>query len=153
MSPKGLACAAEDRLYLNDGKGRFVRDTKFMVQQLYNKSCVTVADVDHDGDSDIFIGTLAGTLANQYGMPMTSYLLLNDGKGKFNIADYQTIKLDDIGVVTSASFTDVNEDGWPDLIVTGEWMPVKMFINNKGKFTKTEIPHSTGLWQTISTSM
>jgi hypothetical protein len=101
---------------------------------------------------DIFIGTLAGTMANQFGMPMTSYLFLNDGKGKFTGATYQTIQLSDIGPVTSANFADINGDGWPDLIVTGEWMPVKVYINHHGKFTEQDIPQSTGLWQTVYTA-
>ena len=57
-----------------------------MVQQLYNKSCVAVADVDHDGDSDIFIGTMASTFANDYGLPQTSYLCLNDGKENLRLS-------------------------------------------------------------------
>jgi hypothetical protein len=64
----------EDRLYLNDGRGHFTRKTDFLTQQLYNKSCVAVADVDHDGDMDIFIGTLSATMANNFGVPMSSYL-------------------------------------------------------------------------------
>jgi enediyne biosynthesis protein E4 len=139
----------EDRLYLNDGTGHFKRETDFLIQKLYNKSCVAVADVDHDGDMDMFIGTLTGTAANQYGVPMTSYLFLNNGKGKFDAATFQTIQLSNIGIVTSATFTDLNSDGWPDLVVTGEWMPIKIFMNNKGKFTETDVPASTGLWQTV----
>jgi hypothetical protein len=54
-----------------------------------------------------------------------------------------------IGMITSASFSDVNNDSWPDLIVTGEWMPVKIFINNKGTFEATDLPRSTGLWQCV----
>jgi len=142
----------EDRLYINDGKGQFKKNTDFLVQKLYNKSCVAVADIDHDGDMDMFIGTLAGTLANQFGTPMTSYLFLNDGSGKFKAATYQTIQLSNIGIVTSANFADINNDGWPDLIVAGEWMPIKIFINNKGKFTESDIPQSTGLWQTTYTA-
>ena len=138
----------EDRLYLNDGKGGFIRKTDFLVQKLYNKSCVAVADVDHDGDSDIFVGTLASTAANDFGLPQSSYLFLNDGKGKFTGASYQSIQLEKIGTVTSANFADLNNDGWADLIVTGEWMPVKIFMNNHGKFTETDLPQSTGLWQT-----
>ena len=119
------------------------------MQKLYNKSCVAVADIDHDGDQDIFIGTLAGTMGNEFGMPVTSYLLINDGKGKFDVATFNTIQLSNIGTVTSARFADLNKDGWPDLIVTGEWMSVKIFMNNHGKFTETDIPNSTGLWQTL----
>lgn len=142
----------EDRLYINDGRGHFTKKPDFLVQKLYQKSCVAVADIDHDGDMDIFIGTLAGTMANQFGVPMTSYLFLNDGSGKFQTATAQTINLLNVGTVTSASFTDINHDGWPDLVVAGEWMSVKIFINNKGKFTETDIPQSTGLWQTIYTA-
>ncbi len=138
-----------DRLYINDGKGHFIKKQNFLVQQYYNKSCVAVADVDHDGDSDIFVGTLSNTFGNEFGKPMNSYLFLNDGSGKFDLATYDTIQLSNIGTVTSAAFTDVNHDGWPDLIVTGEWMPIKIFINNKGKFTEADIPQSTGLWQTV----
>ena len=72
----------QDRLFLNDGKGHFTIKKDFFVQKLYNKSCVTVADIDHDGDSDIFIGVLANTMGNEFGMPVTSYLLINDGTGQ-----------------------------------------------------------------------
>ncbi|HJW17365.1 MAG TPA: VCBS repeat-containing protein, partial [Flavisolibacter sp.] len=72
-----------------------------------------------------------------------------DGKGNFKVADNGTIQLLNIGMVTTAIFTDMNHDGWSDLVIAGEWMPITIFTNNKGKFTKTEIPHSTGWWQTI----
>jgi hypothetical protein len=91
-------------------------------------------------------------MATQFGMPMTSFLFLNDGKGKFTTATYQTIQLSDIGTVTSANFADINGDGWPDLVVTGEWMPIKIFINHQGKFTEQDIPQSSGLWQTVYTA-
>ena len=142
----------EDRLYLNDRKGGFNRTTKFLVQQLYNKSCVAVADVDNDGDSDIFIGGLASTAANDFGLPQSSYLFLNDGQANFSGTTYKTIQLTNIGTVTSSKFTDLNNDGWADLIITGEWMPLKIFMNNHGKFTENDIPNSTGLWQTIYTT-
>jgi hypothetical protein len=57
-----------------------------------------------------------------------------------------------LGMVTAASFTDIDNDGWKDLIVSGEWMPVKVFKNNKGKFSPVDIPASTGLWQSIYTT-
>ncbi|MDB5223889.1 MAG: RNA-binding protein [Chitinophagaceae bacterium] len=136
-----------DHLYLNDGKGNFFESGSAFPQLLKNKSCVSAADIDNDGDIDLFVGGLAD--AKQYGIPQPSYLLLNDGKGNFTHPDASVIKLDNLGIVTSSSFADINKDGWQDLIVTGEWMPVKIFINNKGKYTETDIPHSTGLWQTI----
>ena len=114
-----------DRLYLNDGKGHFTKSINSLPPIFENKSCVTVADIDHDGDSDIFVGNLANSLA--YGVPQTSFLLLNDGKGNFSIAGNNTIELSKIGIVTCAEFADINNDGWKDLIVAGEWMPITIF--------------------------
>jgi enediyne biosynthesis protein E4 len=96
---------------------------------------------------DVFIGTF--TDQQKYGIPMNSYLYLNDGKGNFTFADIKTINLLQIGMVTSATFTDLNKDGWPDLVVTGEWMGMKIFMNDHGKFTEKEVPNSTGLWQSV----
>ncbi|HXB42706.1 MAG TPA: VCBS repeat-containing protein, partial [Puia sp.] len=78
-----------------------------------------------------------------------SYLLLNDGKGNFTIADDSIIALNETGIVTTAAFADVNQDGWDDLIIAGEWMGVKVFVNDKGIFKPTEIKESTGLWQKV----
>ena len=139
-----------DRLYINDGKGNFSLSVNALPKILTNKSCVTVADVDKDGDLDIFIGGLAN--ARAYGLPQSSYLLLNDGKGNFTQAPTSDIALNNIGIVTAASFADLNNDGWPDLAVTGEWMPMKIYMNQKGKFTSKDVPLSTGLWQSILTA-
>jgi hypothetical protein len=146
--PPRSPLALEDRLYLNNGKGHFTRAVKFIAQLYENKSCVAVADVDHDGDLDIFVGNLTSTTGSSYGIPQTSHLYLNDGKGNFSIA-LHAINLDKIGIVTCAQFADINQDGWPDLVVAGEWMPVKIFLNDHGKFRETDIPSSTGLWQSL----
>ena len=139
-----------DRLYLNDGKGNFTKTINSLPPLYSNKSSVAVADVDNDGDSDLFVGVLAN--ANAYGIPQTSYLLLNDGKAHFSIADKSIVDLNNIGMVTSAMFADVNKDGWPDLIIAGEWMPVTIFINNHGKFKKQNNNLPSGLWQSLYTT-
>ena len=139
----------KDNLYLNDGKGNFTQVLNAIPATAKNKSCVSAADIDKDGDIDLFVGGLAN--AKAYGIPQPSYLLLNDGKGNFTQAGSSIINTDKLGIVTTSSFADINKDGWQDLIVTGEWMPLKIFINNKGKFTPSDIPQSTGLWQTIYT--
>lgn len=141
--------ASADRLYLNDGKGHLLHSLTSIPQLYENKSCITVADVDHDGDLDVFVGFLSDP--QRYGMPQSSYLYLNDGKGKFTIAPNKMMNVLQVGMVTAASFTDLNKDGWPDLVVAGEWMPVKVYMNNKGTFTEKDIPNSTGLWQSICT--
>lgn len=139
-----------DKLYMNDGQGHFNNATINIPAIPKNKSCVKAADIDKDGDMDLFVGGLAD--ANKYGIPQRSYLLLNDGKGLFSIATASVINLIDIGMVTTASFADFNKDGWPDLVLSGEWMPIKIFINNKGKYTATDLPKSTGLWQSLYTA-
>lgn len=139
--------ANADRLYINDGKGHFTLGNVDLPQHFWTKSCIAVADIDHDGDSDVFVGTF--TDQDKYGFPMSSYLYINDGKGNFHFADIHTINLLQIGMVTSAVFADVNKDGWPDLVLTGEWMGVKVYLNDHGKFTEKDIPNSTGLWQSV----
>ena len=139
-----------DRLYLNDGKGNFAFSPKAIPMLHENKSCITVADIDKDGDMDVFVGFLCDP--KRYGIPQTSYLYINDGSGKFSVAEKSIMNLLQLGMVTSASFTDLNNDGWPDLVVAGEWMPVKLFINSSGKFTESHLPASSGLWQTVYTA-
>jgi hypothetical protein len=139
--------ALADRLYVNDGKGHFTKSINLLPSILQNKSCITISDIDQDGDKDIFIGTLANPQA--YGIPQTSFLLINDGKGHFSQANETTINLSNIGMVTCAQFADLNHDGWQDLVVAGEWMPVIIFTNHNGKFEKSELPNSSGFWQTL----
>jgi len=136
-----------DRLYINDGKGHFNKAINSLPVILQNKSCVSTADIDKDGDNDLFVGVLAD--AKAFGVPQTSYLLLNDGKGNFSAAPPNVIKLNEIGLVTTSAFTDINKDGFPDLLVAGEWMPITVFINKKGEFERSIVPNSSGLWQTI----
>lgn len=136
-----------DRLYLNDGKGHFTKSADAVPPVFENKSCVTAADIDRDGDADLFVGNLAH--AKAYGVPQTSYLLLNNGQGAFSVAAQTVMPLEQVGMVTAASFADLDADGWPDLVVAGEWMPITIFKNSGGKFSKNMLPQSTGWWQTI----
>ncbi len=136
-----------DRLYFNDGKGNFNRAANALPSIAKNKSCVTTADVDNDGDIDLFVGTLADAFA--YGIAQTSYLLINNGKGTYSIAGKAMIDLDKIGMVTSAVFADINNDQHPDLLVAGEFMPLTVYTNNKGLFKRSQVPNTTGWWQTL----
>jgi enediyne biosynthesis protein E4 len=136
-----------DRLYINDGKGNFTKSTNRIPALYKDKSCVLSADVDKDGDIDLFVGGFVNT--KKYGEAQTSYLLLNDGKGFFSV---QKSVFDSLGMVSDAAFTDINNDGYLDLIAVGEWMHVTTFINNKGTFTKSAIPNSSGLWQCVYAS-
>lgn len=143
-----------DRLYLNDGKGNFTKSTT--LPPLYgNKSVAIAADFDQDGDLDLFVG--GRVIAGKYGETPDSYLLLNDGKGNFNIAgESMAPGLNKIGMVTDAVWTDIDNDGWPDLMIAGEWMPITIFKNEKGKLVNRTVEYglqnTTGLWTTIHTT-
>ncbi len=133
-----------DRLYLNNGKGEFKKSINASPLIYKDKSCITTSDIDNDGDIDLFVGGFVD--AENYGIPQTSYLLINNGKGIFSIKENN---FENMGIVTDAEFADVNNDNYNDLVVIGEWMPVTVFINKKGEFIKTVIPNSTGLWQSV----
>ncbi|MES1197967.1 MAG: FG-GAP-like repeat-containing protein, partial [Chitinophagaceae bacterium] len=140
-----------DRLYINDGKGKFIK-SKELPLLFGNKSVAVAADVDRDGDMDLFVG--GRVVAGKYGETPKSYLLLNDGKGKFSIApESMAPGLQNAGMVTDAAWTDIDRDGWPDLVLVGEWMPVTIYKNQKGKlFDATAsfgLEHTTGLWNTL----
>lgn len=133
--------AYQDRLYLNDGKGNFTRDLKALPYMQSSKSCVIGTDFDKDGDIDLFVG---GRLQpGAYPESPRSYILRND-KGKFtDVTGMIAGDLSKIGMVSSALWTDFDNDGWKDLILVGEWMPVTFFRNEKGKFTNSS--SSSGL--------
>ncbi|MHA4810987.1 VCBS repeat-containing protein [Flavitalea flava] len=150
----GNAEELKDRLYLNDGKGHFNRSAG-LSPLFENKSVVRVADFDNDGDLDIFVGGRAS--AGIYGMPPSSYLLQNDGKGNFIVVTGKIAPgLEKAGMITDAVWTDIDHDGWKDLIVTGEWMPPVLFKNNHGYFTRQELTGSdvelSGWWCSIKTA-
>ncbi len=140
--------ALNDHLYFNDGKGVFAERTGALPQLLTNKSCIAAADVDADGDTDLFVGSIAH--AGKYGTYQSSVLLLNDGKGNMAVSTGLPNDENATGMITSALFTDVNNDKRPDLVVAGEWMPVTIYLNANGKWEKNTIAGSSGLWQTIS---
>ncbi|OKS86807.1 VCBS repeat-containing protein [Mucilaginibacter polytrichastri] len=145
----------QDRLYINDGKGNFKLATDALPQNYTSKLCVRAIDYNRDGKLDLFV---SGRV-EPWGYPkaVSSMILRNDSKNghaKFTDVTAQIAPaLKDIGLVCDALFTDYDNDGWPDLILAGEWMPVTFLKNTKGKFinaTKgTGLASETGWWNTI----
>ncbi len=122
----------QDRLYWGDGKGRFTKAVDALPQMLVSKSCVRVADVNADGHPDLFVG--GRVVPGRYPETPPSYLLVNDGKGRFeNRTASLAPELKKLGMVTDAVWMDVNNDQKQDLIVVGEWMPITVFINGGHK--------------------
>ncbi len=138
------------RLYLNDGKANFTESFLPLNKFATNASVVKHADIDADGDQDLFIG--GRVVPGSYGTIPSSYLLLNNGTGQFTDQTNTYNKaLANIGMVTDAEFIDVNNDKTSDLVLVGEWMPVTIFINKGNRFEDQKIiPDSYGLWNGIS---
>jgi hypothetical protein len=146
----------QDRLYLNDGKGNFSPAPPGVLPVMTgSRSCVRAVDWDHDGDLDLFVGGLA--LPGHFPLPGDSHLLRNDSKdGILRFTDVTAEiapGLQQCGMITDAVWTDINKDGWPDLLVAGQWMPVRLFLNGKGKFSDRSsaygLDSTSGLWTRI----
>ena len=131
----------QDRLYFNNGKGTFTKKRRALPVVNASGSCVVAADYDHDGDLDLFVGGRA--LPGSYPKSPRSYLLRNDGKGNFlDVTAKVASGLQAPGMVTSALWTDFDNDSWIDLLLVGEYMPVSFFRNAEGK---NFIRHDGGL--------
>jgi hypothetical protein len=140
-----------DRLYMNDGKGNFSYRKDALPASASSGSCVVAADYDTDGDLDLFIG---GRLTPQhYPQAGESSILLNDNGHFTDVTDQVAPGLKNVGLVSAAIWSDVDNDNAIDLIVVGEWMPITIFKNAQGKFKKTEgqwsVLNSTGWWNSI----
>ncbi|NKI33310.1 VCBS repeat-containing protein [Croceivirga thetidis] len=147
--------ALQDRLYLNDGKGNFTKSFTALPNMLTSGSRVYSNDFDKDGDLDLFVG--GRLVPGSYPLPANSYLLENVGKdGKPGFVD-ATQKLAPMmekrGMITDALWTDFDNDGWTDLVLVGEWMPIVFLKNDGGYFTdvskKMLTKDTSGWWFSI----
>ena len=141
-----------DRLYLNDGKGNFRKDSRALPSIKVSSQSVISSDIDKDGDLDLFVGTRL--IPGKYTFPADSYLLLNEN-GTFKKATPERAPaLQKIGMVTDAVFSDINKDGQDDLMIVGEWMDVKILINYDGSFidksSEFGLENTRGIWWSIT---
>jgi hypothetical protein len=137
----------QDRLYINNGKGYFYK--RKLPKMLNVTKAIATADFDNDGDLDLFVG--GRVVSGKYPMAPTSYLLENRNGNFVDITAIKAKELQSIGLVNDAQFSDYDNDGDSDLILVGEWIPVLFFNNDKGVFTKIDLPSNkkTGWFQTI----
>jgi enediyne biosynthesis protein E4 len=142
----------QDRLYLNDGKGRFMRAEAALPPMQESGSCVVAADYDGDGDLDLLVG--GRLVPGRYPEPGRSYLLRNEGGRFTDVTEQVAPDLARVGMVTAAVWTDFNQDGKPDLLVVGEWMPLTFFRNENGTFrnvtSEMGLGPSTGWWSSLA---
>lgn len=141
----------QDRLYINNGRGQFKRTQNILPEMLTSSGSVSAEDYDNDGDIDLFIG---GRLdPKKYPLPGTSYILKNEG-GKFSdVTNDIAEDLQLIGMVTDSEWADFDGDNDFDLVLTGEFMPITVFLQEKGKFTDAtaslQLSASTGWWNSL----
>lgn len=146
----------QDRLYINQGDGKFVPETQALPQVFVSKSCVKAADVDRDGDLDLFVG--GRVEPGKYPSSVQSFLFRNDSKnGLIRFTDITAQIAPDLmkaGMICDAIFTDINNDDWPDLVLAGEWMPIVILQNEKGKFRSgpgsESLKHAMGWWNSLA---
>ena len=140
-----------DRFYRNDGKGNFSKELSAIPELPTAGSVAIPGDYDDDGDLDLFIG--GRVVGSTYPIPPASYLLINDG-GKFTDRTNQLApELSKLGLVTDASWTDMDGDGTLDLVVTGEWMGIQVLLNSAGQLNKSDkyksLSNRRGWWNKI----
>ena len=144
-----------DRLYLNDGRGAFHKAPSALPAFFDNGACVIPGDFDGDGDIDLFVGSRV--VAGKYGATPRSHLLQNDGKGRFtDVTDELAPGLGDVGMVSSATWVTHPGSKALDLIVVGEWMPVRVFRQENGRFvdrtTEAGMAKTEGWWNSVTSA-
>lgn len=131
----------QDRLYLNDGLGSFSKaPTGVLPDARSSGSVVAASDFDRDGDLDLYIG--GRVIPGQYPLTPQSQLLRNED-GRFVDVSHDLAPGLQSGLVTSALWSDTNNDGWIDLLVTHEWGPTKVFVNRQGELVDDSINAGT----------
>ena len=144
----------QDRVYINNGKGVFTLVENKLPNNTHSvSSCVKPNDFDKDGDLDFFVGSRI--VPGSYPIAPKSYLYENNAGV---LTDVIGKELEALGMITDAIWQDIDSDGWDDLVVVGEWMPITIFRNNKGKLEKftsnfTDVNNNkietNGWWNTI----
>ena len=147
----------QDRLYINQGNGRFARDTQALPAMLSCTSSVAVGDFTGDGRPDLFVG---GRLApRNYPSPARSYLLRNEGGRRGEGGGFTDVTAEVApelaqphGMVTAAVWTDYDGDGRLDLVTAGEWMGVEFYRNDGRRLVPTTVglPPSRGWWWSLA---
>jgi len=141
--------ALQDEIFINDGQGRLVKaDGSLPDVSSSSKSCVRPQDYDGDGDMDLFIG--GRIIPGRYPVSPESFLLVNDGRGRFSKT---RIPFDRLGMITDAQWHDFNGDQRPDIILCGEMMALSVYLNTADGFenaTDTYLPEKIkGFWSAI----
>lgn len=142
--------AYSDRLYLNDGKGNFFKSSQIF--STTPTAFILSHDIDKDGDLDLIIGSRAIPFA--YGVPSGLQIWENDGRGSFaEISRNLNHELSKLGMLTSGALADLDGDGISELIIAGEWMPVRIFAFQDNRLLEKTaefgFEKTAGLWNCL----
>ncbi|MBS1490829.1 MAG: VCBS repeat-containing protein [Bacteroidetes bacterium] len=135
-------------IYLNDGKGALKKKTDAFDAIFVNASAVCPYDFDGDGDLDLF---LAGrSVPWEYGASPSSFLLQNDGSGKFtDVTKSVAPDLAQAGMITGAAWCDLDQDGLKELITCEDWGGINLYSYHNGKFIQTKLTERKGWWNFV----
>lgn len=142
-----------DRLYINGGHSTWTKSKQVLPSfNFQNTATVEAADMDGDGDQDLFVG--ARSRPSLIGVPADGFLLINDGKGRFENSTKQTApELIGIGMITDASWADIDGDADQDLLIVGDWMNIRLFKNENGQLRESNqavgLDSTSGWWNRI----
>ena len=143
------ASSLNDQYYRNDRNQFSKTSTPPKFPKAVSSSVAVASDYDQDGDIDLFVGERYKT--SIYGIPGSGYLLENDGNGYFKATVNESLA--DLGMITDAQWVDLNCDGWQDLVIIGEWMPIKIFLNENGRLVDKsnayQMKNTSGLWSAL----
>ena len=141
----------QDRLYINQGGGRFVRDSQALPPMPTCTAAVAAGDFTGDGRPDLFVG---GRLTpRNYPYPTRSYLLRNDGGHFTDVTALVAPELSQpAGMITAAVWMDIDGDKRLDLVTAGEWMPLEFYHNDGKEFVKVSVslPPTRGWWMSLA---
>lgn len=145
----------QDRLYMNDGQGNFLRNIEALPQMFSSTSTIAIGDVNQDGAIDLFIG--GRVVPGSYPKSPESFLLINNREGKF---DNQIQKfapgLQFVGMITDAVWVDLDQNNRDELVIVGEWMPIKVLSIENGKLEEKTLEYFDqsykGMWNTLEVS-
>ena len=140
----------DDRLYINDGNGNFTKAVDRMPEIVSSGAVVSAHDFDSDGNIDLFVG--GRTPFAQYPLASRSYLLKNNNGILEDVTDQIAPELANTGMVTDAIWSDIDNDGHKDLVLTGELMPITFFKNEQNslhKYSDTGLNNLLGWWESV----